>query len=145
MIESNICGRDVYWPVLMVVRAHGIGGLQSLCSWWSRDMIRLTGAERGKVFQLDVLVREEEEPWVQDNWVEDMASRLDSKREYDSPTSTSNGPLTRHYWESEDDDHGNSEEGDEDREPEALENLGNLFEKVGELDFFLCCGPGHVV
>lgn len=67
------------------------------------------------------------------------------KRDDNSPTGAGDGPGTRHDWGGEDNHHSDRQEGDENREPESLEDLRNFLEEVGELDFLLGGCPRHVV
>ena len=67
------------------------------------------------------------------------------KWEDDCPSRTVDSPSSGYNRHGKDHDNCESDKGDEDGEPEALENLWHFLEEVGELDFLLCSGPGHVV
>ena len=76
---------------------------------------------------------------------ENMASRGDGEREDDSPVPAEDTPALGDRARGQD-DHGGAEcDADDEREPEALEDLGPLEPEVGSLDLLFRCAPGDVV
>ena len=74
-----------------------------------------------------------------------MAADSDCEREDDSPVPAVDLPARWYRGRREDDHHGDEQNANDKRNPEAFEDLGHLEPKVGALDFLLCRAPGDVV
>ena len=75
----------------------------------------------------------------------DVRASHDGEREDDGPGGAVDAPPDGHERRAGDDHAGEEDPGEEGREPEALEDLGDLLEEVGPLDLLLRRAPGHVV
>lgn len=78
-----------------------------------------------------------------------MAPHADSQREHHRPIPNEDLPLRRYepnvHATAQHDHHDDDKQADDDGEPEAAQDLGDLDEEVGALDFFFSRAPSDVV
>jgi len=90
------------------------------------------------------LIGENHQPRVQHDWIEKMASRTDDEGKDEGPGSLLNSPFGRYEVGGENDDSDDTQGRDDQREPEALEDLGDFHPEVGTLDFLLRRTPSDI-
>ena len=91
------------------------------------------------------LVREHQQPWVEDNRIEDVTSDLNGQREDGSPGTGVDAPGNGNELGAEDDHACHEGPADEVGSPEPLEDTRHLHEEVADLDFLDRGTPGDVV
>ncbi|CAG8697779.1 10415_t:CDS:2, partial [Acaulospora colombiana] len=90
------------------------------------------------------LVREHHQVGVERDRVQNVASDVERDRDNHTPVVLGNSPLHGDERRGEDDDAGEGDDGEDECDTEALEDLGDFHEEIGALDFLLCRTPRDI-
>jgi len=90
-------------------------------------------------------VREDHQPWVEDNRYQYMTSNNKRNWDYQCPIPSWDLPFKRHDFGREDDHHRNTHKADRESKFEALPNSGYFNPERRKFDFFSSGTPCHII